>query len=177
MKQEFSHARDYIDSLSKGGRHHVTTVQAQEALGTSSNAVKLALNRLRKRGKIASPARGFNVIIPPEYRAIGCLPADQVVQKLMANLNLPYFAGLLTAAQTTGPPISDRESFKSSLKGRGARQSAAEFASDSSPASKPNLSRRPLSTHRAALSRFQHRKPRPLISRAIPIMRADWNRA
>ncbi|MYA87096.1 MAG: hypothetical protein F4X97_01335 [Boseongicola sp. SB0662_bin_57] len=74
----------------------------QEAPGPSADAVKLALNRLRKRGKIASPAHGFSVIVPPEYSAIGCLPADQFVPQLMANLDLPYYAGLLTAAQYYG---------------------------------------------------------------------------
>jgi hypothetical protein len=45
---------------------------ARRALNVSADAVKLALNRLSKQGLIAQPARGFYVIIPPEYRSLGC---------------------------------------------------------------------------------------------------------
>lgn len=74
----------------------------QSALGVSTAAAKLALNRLAKQKAIASPARGFYVIVPPEYRALGCLPADQFIPALMKRLNLPYYAGLLSAAQYHG---------------------------------------------------------------------------
>jgi hypothetical protein len=41
------------------------------------SAARLALNRLARHKLIASPARGSYVILPPEYRSLGCLPADQ----------------------------------------------------------------------------------------------------
>lgn len=102
MEQEFSHARDYIDSLATSGRYHFTSADAKKALSTSPDAVKLALNRLGKQGLIATPSRGFYVIVPPEYKSLGCLPADQFIPQLMAHLQLPYYAGLLTAAQYYG---------------------------------------------------------------------------
>jgi len=71
-------------------------------LGLSRTAVKQALNRLRHKGEIASPARGVYVIVPPEYRALGCLPADQFIPALMAHSETPYYAGLLSAAQYHG---------------------------------------------------------------------------
>jgi predicted transcriptional regulator of viral defense system len=71
----------------------------QSALGVSAAGAKLALNRLAKKKVIASPARGFYVIVPPEYRSLGCLPADQFIPALMKHLDLPYYAGLLSAAQ------------------------------------------------------------------------------
>ena len=74
----------------------------QSALGVSAAAAKLALNRLAKQKMIASPARGFHVIVPPEYRSLACLPADQFIPALMKRLNLPYYAGLLSAAQYHG---------------------------------------------------------------------------
>lgn len=74
----------------------------QSALGVSAAAAKLALNRLAKKNVIASPARGFYVIVPPEYRSLACLPADQFIPALMKRLNLPYYAGLLSAAQYHG---------------------------------------------------------------------------
>ena len=74
----------------------------QSALGVSADAIKLALNRLAKQKAIASPSRGFWVIVPPEYRSLGCPPADQFIPALMARLKLPYYVGLLSAAQYHG---------------------------------------------------------------------------
>jgi predicted transcriptional regulator of viral defense system len=95
-------AKDYIEALATRGRHHFTSGEAREAMGTSAAATKLALNRLGRRGLLASPARGFYVIVPPEYRSLGCLPAEQFIPTLMAAKGLPYYAGLLSAAQFYG---------------------------------------------------------------------------
>ena len=94
--------RDFLDRLMQGGRFVFTSQDASNALGGSRDAVKLALNRLRRKGEIASPARGFYVIVPPEYRVLGCLPADQFIPALMEKAATPYYAGLLTAAQYHG---------------------------------------------------------------------------
>lgn len=104
MKTDYSRqkARDFIASLAASGRYHFTSVEARLALDVSSDAAKLALNRLAKQELIATPARGFYVIIPPEYRSLGCLPADQFVPALMEHLEQPYYAGLLSAAQYHG---------------------------------------------------------------------------
>lgn len=95
-------ARKYIDTLASRGRHHFTTADARAALGVSPQAVTAALNRLAKQGAIASPIRSFYVIVPPEYRSLGCLPAEQFVPALMRDRGQPYYAGLLTAAQYHG---------------------------------------------------------------------------
>ncbi len=97
-----SNAREYIASLAAGGHYHFGSREAQSALGISADAAKLTLNRLSKQQVIASPARGFYVIVPPEYRSLGCLPADQFIPALMKRLDLSYYAGLLTAAQYHG---------------------------------------------------------------------------
>lgn len=39
------------------------------------------------------------IVPPPEFRSLGSLPADQFVPELMKRLELPYYAGLLTAAE------------------------------------------------------------------------------
>lgn len=95
-------ARDYITSLAASGRYSFASSEAREALGLSAEAAKLALNRLIRQQMIASPARGFYVIIPPEYRSLGCLPADQFIPALMQCAGKPYYAGLLSAAQYHG---------------------------------------------------------------------------
>lgn len=86
----------------QAGRYVFTSQEAAAALGVSADAAKLALARLRRKGEIASPARGFYVIVPPDYRALGCLPADQFIPALMARTGAPYYAALLTAAQYHG---------------------------------------------------------------------------
>jgi predicted transcriptional regulator of viral defense system len=71
-------------------------------LDVSPAAAKLALLRLAKQGLVASPARGFYVIVPPEYRSLKSLPADQFIPALMQRLGLTYYAALLSAAQYHG---------------------------------------------------------------------------
>lgn len=112
VKSEQRHARDYVTELASGGRLSFTTTEAQAWLQVSSDATKLALNRLLKKGLVASPARGFYVIVPAEYRSLGCLPADQFIPALMARLGLPYYAGILTAAQYYGAAHQRPQTFQ-----------------------------------------------------------------
>ena len=104
MKSESSHpnAREYVSELAASGRYDFSSREARSALGVSAAAAKLALNRLAKQKLIASPARGSYVIVPPEYRSLGCLPADQFIPALMKRLSLLYYAGLLSAGQYHG---------------------------------------------------------------------------
>lgn len=94
--------RDYIANLAAAGRYHFTLAEMGQALGISRNAAALALNRLSKQALVASPARGFYTIVPPEYKKLGSLPADQFVPALMQWRHTEYYAGLLTAAQYHG---------------------------------------------------------------------------
>ena len=95
-------ARDYVSNLAASGRYSFASGDARKALGVSADAAKLALNRLAREQMFASPARGFYVVIPPEYRSLGCLPADQFIPALMQRAGLPYYVGLLSAAQYYG---------------------------------------------------------------------------
>jgi len=65
-------------------------------------AIRASLRRLKRRGEIADPYRGFHVIVPPEYRRLGCLPPEQFVQDLAAHLGEPAYAALLSAAEIHG---------------------------------------------------------------------------
>lgn len=97
-----SSAAAYIARLAAHGQHHFSTSDAQAALGSNRPAVDAALLRLKKQGQIATPHRGFHVIVPPEYRNLGCLPAEQFVPQLMDHLAEVYYAALLSAAQIHG---------------------------------------------------------------------------
>ena len=95
-------AREYIDRLASRGRHHFTAEEAIATLQGGASAVRAQLRRLKGRTVLAEPVRGFLIIIPPEYRHLGCLPAEQFVPQLMAATNEPYYLALLTAAQRHG---------------------------------------------------------------------------
>ena len=91
-----------VTNLASRGQYHFTAPELRSALGVSSAATRQALSRLAAKGEIASPARGFYVIVPPEYRRLGCLPADQFIPALMERRNTRYYVGLLSAAQYHG---------------------------------------------------------------------------
>jgi predicted transcriptional regulator of viral defense system len=95
-------AARYITDLAANGRYLFTTAEAARSLGGSPVAVRAALRRLAEKKAIASPQRGFHVIVPPEYRRLGCLPPEQFVPQLLALQRLPYYVGLLSAAQYHG---------------------------------------------------------------------------
>lgn len=95
-------ALDLIDHLASQGQYHFTTKEAVDGLGVSVIAARAALRRLQSKGLIAAPYRGFHVIVPPEYRRLGCLPPDQFIPQLMEHLGLAYYTALLTAGRYHG---------------------------------------------------------------------------
>jgi predicted transcriptional regulator of viral defense system len=95
-------AAEYIENLQVNGRLAFTTEETVRALGKSVPAVRAQLRRLKEKGRIADPVRGFHVVVPPKYRRLGCLPADQFVPQLMAHLSEPYYVALLSAAAYYG---------------------------------------------------------------------------
>src|SRR5262245_58700523 len=95
-------AARYVADLASRGRYHFTTEDARKALRVSVPAVRAALRRLKGHGELADPHRGFHVIVPPEYRRLGCLPPEQFVPQLMEHLGEPYYVALLSAAEIHG---------------------------------------------------------------------------
>ena len=95
-------ARDYVAELAARGRHHFTTNEAVAAIGSARSAVRGQLRRLKARGVIAEPVRGFNMIVPARHRSRGCLPAEQFIPQLMDLAGEPYYFALLSAAERYG---------------------------------------------------------------------------
>ena len=93
---------DLVAEFASRGQYCFTTDEAVTALGSSIVAARAALRRLKDKGVVAMPYRGFYVIVPPEYRRLGCLPADQFVPQLMEHLRQPYYVALLNAARYHG---------------------------------------------------------------------------
>jgi len=95
-------ARQFITDLISRGRYCFSTQEAAQVLGAGMIATRAALRRLRQKGELAAPYKGFYVIVLPEYRAVGCLPADHFIPSLMEHLHEGYYAGLLSAAEYHG---------------------------------------------------------------------------
>jgi predicted transcriptional regulator of viral defense system len=76
--------------------------ELEQRISSSPTALKSALRRLMKKGEIAMPYQGFYVIVPPEYRSLGCRPAEQFIPDLMNYLGEYYCVGLLSAAEYHG---------------------------------------------------------------------------
>lgn len=105
-------ASDYITSLTASGRFHFALTDAVAALGGSVVAVRAALLRLQKKGHVALPHRGFYVVVPPEFRRLGCLPAEQFIPQLMSHLGEPYYVALLSAAELHGAAHQRPQAFQ-----------------------------------------------------------------
>lgn len=102
----------FVTALPVQGRYDFTTDEVIEATGASRAAVGAALRRLRRDGLVAMPFRGFCVIVPPEYRRLGCLPPAQFVPHLAARLGLLYYVGLLSAAELLGAAHQKPQAFQ-----------------------------------------------------------------
>lgn len=92
----------WVETLQASGRYVFTREDVETGLKASKVAVYAALRRFRKKGKIASPHRGFYVIVPPEYRTTGCPPASWFIDDLMRYLGVHYYVGILSAAALHG---------------------------------------------------------------------------
>ncbi|MBD3220128.1 hypothetical protein GF314_02710 [bacterium] len=93
---------DWIEQLQSRGRYTFTRKDAESETGRSFIATQTALRRLKEKGKIVAPRRGFYVIVPPEYRATGAPPASWFIDALMRHLDQPYYVGVLSAATLHG---------------------------------------------------------------------------
>ncbi|MFA5844811.1 MAG: type IV toxin-antitoxin system AbiEi family antitoxin [Coriobacteriia bacterium] len=91
----------FVEQLQATGTYTFSHADARAALPTSEIAVDNALRRLKKRGRIVTPRRGFYVIVPTEYITAGS-PPSWFIDDLMRFLDQPYYVGLLSAAAIHG---------------------------------------------------------------------------
>ncbi len=102
MKEKISNLSSYLEHLRMDGRYWLFRKEAIEALQISDKAFKLAAHRLALKDSLKRVRGDFFIIIPPEHRAIGALPAAWFIDALMKDLNQQYYVGLLTAAALYG---------------------------------------------------------------------------
>ncbi|MEM7361677.1 MAG: type IV toxin-antitoxin system AbiEi family antitoxin [Bacteroidota bacterium] len=92
----------FLEELEKYGTLSFTIKEACESLGKDKKYVSRMIHVFKKKGAIISPIKGFYIIIPLEHRLLGSLPPEELVVLSMRHLQIPYYAGLLTAAAYHG---------------------------------------------------------------------------
>jgi len=90
--------KDYISKIRAEGYRSFTVANVAQDLKLSKSAVISKCKRLKDKGELLSPVKGFYVIIPPEYQAMGSPPVDELIPLLMKHLSINYYVCLLSAA-------------------------------------------------------------------------------
>jgi predicted transcriptional regulator of viral defense system len=92
----------YVNNLIAQGKCYFALDDAEKVLGKTRKAILSSIEHLAAKKEIAVPAKGFYVIVPPEYRVLGCIPPEHFIPYLMRYWGHRYYAGLLTAARYHG---------------------------------------------------------------------------
>jgi predicted transcriptional regulator of viral defense system len=103
---------NWVDSLQAQGRYTFLRQEALAETGLSAEAVKKALQRLARRGRLLKVKDYFYVIVPLEYSAAGGPPVSWFIHDLMSAMKLPYYAALLTAAAHHGASHQQPQEFQ-----------------------------------------------------------------
>lgn len=93
---------EYLEKLRMSGRMYFTFDGIVQELQISENAARSGIYRLKKQKKLISPLKGLYIIVPPEHRPHGSIPAEAVVPIIMNHLNAEYYVALLSAAAFYG---------------------------------------------------------------------------
>lgn len=84
------------------GKSTFTVTELEERTGATRNAIYGAVKYATDRKRLFSPARGLYVIVPPEYRSWGVLPATHFIDPMMRHLGVDYYVAFASAAQWWG---------------------------------------------------------------------------
>lgn len=100
------------DTLLAQGVSSFDTAEAARRMGLTRKGAHGALKRLADAGEIFSPARGFYVVIPAQYRSWGAVPAARFIDPMMTHLQRSYYVGLLSAAEHYGAAHQRPQAFQ-----------------------------------------------------------------
>jgi predicted transcriptional regulator of viral defense system len=104
--------RELPDFLIGGGRYWATTGEIAVLTRAGSDATRHGLARLRSQRRLFTPARSFHVMVPPEYRSWGAVPAAWFIDPMMQHLGRDYYVGLLSAAAQHGASHQAAQTFQ-----------------------------------------------------------------
>jgi len=94
--------KQFTDDMLANGKSYFVRDEALVQLELSSKAFTAMSNRLKKKNQLASPFRGFYLILRPEDRFAGAPDPKCWIDPLMQYLNLDYRITLLTASAIHG---------------------------------------------------------------------------
>ena len=90
------------DALIGDGRYWATTEELAALTGRSARSLYGELSALARKKQLFSPVRGLYVVVPPEYRSWGAVPADWFIDAMMSHLRCSYYVAFLSAAARHG---------------------------------------------------------------------------
>ncbi|MBI1954015.1 MAG: type IV toxin-antitoxin system AbiEi family antitoxin [Proteobacteria bacterium] len=89
---------EYLEKLRSRGKRYFTSQEIIQDLSLSGDAARAGLYRLKRGGKLISPSRGLYVIVPPEHKSYGSIPAEELMPIMMKHIDAEYYVALLSAA-------------------------------------------------------------------------------
>src|ERR1700690_3266311 len=92
----------YIERLQMQGKLWFTKEEALSDLNCSHEALRQAIQGLKDKKRLIVIRTKLVLIIPVEYKSWGIVPADWFIDPLMKLLDVPYYIGLLSAAEFYG---------------------------------------------------------------------------
>lgn len=97
---------DLLDAAERSGNLNLRTADIAQALpGVGAEALRQALHRQQRKGRIVSASRGSQhwVIVPLQDASAGAPPLETWLDAYLSKtLGLPYYVGLLSAAEVYG---------------------------------------------------------------------------
>lgn len=101
-----SHLTDLLDACERRGRLNLRTADIADHLpNVGAEALRQALQRQQKKGRIVRTSRGSEhwIIVPHQDAAIGAPPLEVWLDTYLSRaLGIPYYVGLLSAAEAYG---------------------------------------------------------------------------
>jgi predicted transcriptional regulator of viral defense system len=92
----------YLEKLRASGKRYFTYKELTETFNLSDVSARSGLYRLRKDGRLINPMRGLYIMVPPEHRSFGSIPAEELIPIIMKHMNAEYYVALLSAAAFYG---------------------------------------------------------------------------
>jgi predicted transcriptional regulator of viral defense system len=90
------------DQLLAEGKSSFTAAELEDRTGATRNAIYGAVKYAIDRERLFSPARGLYVIVPPDHRSWGVVPAAHFVDPMMRHLGVDCYVAFASAAQWWG---------------------------------------------------------------------------
>lgn len=102
MSKKCERLSEWVRGRLISGRPAFTFEDALSASALSHAGVVTAIHRIKKRGLIVSPMKGFYVCVPDRYQLRGEVPPSFYIDDLMRHLGRRYYLGLTSAAAHWG---------------------------------------------------------------------------